>query len=192
MTDFLDKLDTKDQLLELIRSQALQHGCLKLKSGVVSNYYLDLRKVTLHGIGANLVGRVIGHLAVHCGASVIAGPESAAIPIVTVAALRASLCRMMSGPPVCGCYVRKATKEHGTQRRIEGCLNPGDRVLLVDDVLTTGGSLLDAAQVIREAGGEIVRATCLVDRLQGAGEALAAANIPYSPMFTIRDLGITD
>ncbi|MCS6975381.1 MAG: phosphoribosyltransferase family protein, partial [Gemmatales bacterium] len=89
-----------------------------------------------------------------------------------------------------GFCVRKEAKSHGTQKRIEGRLEPGFRVAIVEDVMTTGGSVLTAIEAVRQAGAEIVGVICLLDRLQGARERIEGMGLRFEPLFTIRDLGL--
>ena len=115
----------------------------------------------------------------------IGGLEVGAIPMATAAAVRYH----QEGRPLEGFFVRKQAKAHGSQERVEGVLKPGMRVAVIDDVLTTGGSVLQAIEEVEKVGAEVVLVTCIVDRLEGAREKLTP-RYDYRPMFTIRDLGI--
>jgi len=174
-------------LRDLIQREALLFGNFTLKSGATSTYYFDLRRVTLSSDGAKLIGEALAARCRELGATTIGGPATAAIPLVAAALVAAGV----DGQELRGCYVRGLAKEHGTGQRLEGPIGPGDRVLLVEDTVTSGGSLLDAAQVLREAGAEIVAACWLVDRGAGGLDAVRAAGIEASALFTLDDFDLT-
>ncbi len=156
---------------------------MTLSSGRSSDYYLDCRRVTLDPEGARLCGRVLYSMYAALGERVAAvgGPTLGADPLVVSFILTA----LDHGERLPGFLVRKAPKEHGTRSRIEGAMGVpvGARVLLVEDVLTTGGSLLQAAEAAREAGFDPAYALVLVDREEGGSRALAEAGVPAQAMF---------
>src|SRR5205823_11612380 len=115
----------------------------------------------------------------------IGGLEVGALPLAAAAVIRYH----DAGREVEGFFVRKQTKDHGSKERVEGVLEPGWRVAIVDDVLTTGGSALEAVREVEARGAEVVAVVCIVDRLQGAREAFGP-RYRYTPLFTIRDFGI--
>lgn len=154
-----------------------------LSSGRSSDYYLDCRRVTLDPEGVRLCGRVLYSIYAALGERVAAvgGPTLGADPLVVSFMLTA----LDHGERIPGFLVRKAAKEHGTRSRIEGAAGvpAGARVLLIEDVLTTGGSLLQAAEAVREAGFDPVTALVLVDRGEGGSRTLAGAGLPVRAVF---------
>ena len=169
----------RDRLLELLREHSVIHGDFTLASGRKSRYYLDSKRTTLLPEGAYLTAREILRILRENGvrADAIGGITLGADPIVCpVAALSHA-----EGPPLRAFIVRKEAKEHGTGRKIEGNLIPGSRVVVVDDVVTTGESTLKAIAAATEAGFQVVAVVCLVDREEGGTEKLSAW--PFFPLF---------
>jgi len=176
--------DVRARLLELFKSRALSFGDFTLASGQKSSYYINSKKVLFHSEAAFLLGEAIWEATQDLEIQAVGGLEIGAIPMAALAV--AAYHR--HGRTLEGFFVRKKTKEHGSQAKIEGMLQAGDRVAILDDVLTTGGSALDAVQEVERAGGAVARIVCIVDRVQGARETLAGYD--FLPLFTIRDLGI--
>ena len=178
-----------EQLRELrgiIREKSLRIGDFTLSSGKKSSYYLDCRMTTLHPRGAFLIGSLIlAKIREHqIQADAIGGLTMGADPIVSAVAVVSSL----EGTPLPAFIVRKETKGHGTQRSIEGYDGkPGSRVIVVDDVCTTAGSILTAADKAEEAGYRVVAAFCVVDREEG-GTELIAKKYPFYALFTAKEL----
>ncbi|GIJ79783.1 orotate phosphoribosyltransferase [Micromonospora phaseoli] len=170
-----------DDLRKFISDLAVVHGRVVLSSGREADWYVDLRRVTLHHQAAPLVGRVMRELTVDWSYDAVGGLTLGADPIA-LAMLHAS------GRPLDAFVVRKAGKAHGLQRRIEGPDVAGRRVLAVEDTSTTGGSVLTAVEALREAGAEVVGVAVIVDR--GAGDAVRAAGVPYRAAYTLADLGL--
>jgi orotate phosphoribosyltransferase len=160
------------RLAALVRELAVVHGRVTLSSGAQADYYVDLRRVTLHHEAAPLIGRLIRELTADWSYQAVGGLTLGADP-VAAAVLHAS------GPPVDAFVVRKSVKEHGMQRRIEGPDVAGRAVLAVEDTSTTGASVLTAVAVLREAGADVVGVATVVDRDTGAREAVEAAGLPY-------------
>lgn len=173
------------RLLELFRDRAVYFGDFTLASGKKSTYYINSKKAFLSGEILALLGELFWDTARGLNARAVGGLEIGAIPLTAATVLRAHA----AGQPVEGFFVRKQAKEHGSKERVEGGLKPGDRVLILDDVLTTGGSALSAVEAAEAAGALVVGVACIVDRLEGATATLAA--YPFRPIFTIRDFGIT-
>lgn len=173
-------------LIELIRRDALKFGDFVLASGAKSSYYIDCRNVTLSAEGAAWIGEGILDLLAEEPFDAVGGMTMGADPILaavlTVAGLRGRALR--------GFIVRKEAKQHGTGKLVEGPLRAGDRVVIVEDVSTTGGSALKAAEAAEAAGAKVVRIVTVLDRLAGAGEAFASRGFAFSSLSTIRDLGI--
>ncbi len=175
------------RLLDLIRRDAFKVGEFTLASGAKSNYYIDGRLLTLSSDGAHALACVILDLIQDEEIDAVGGMTMGADPIVgAVLALAHAQGRRLGG-----FLCRKERKGHGTGKLVEGNLRAGDRVLMVEDVVTTGGSTLRAIDAVEEVGGRVVRIIAMVDRLAGAGEAFAARGHRFTPVFTVRDLGIT-
>jgi orotate phosphoribosyltransferase len=176
----------RQRLIELFRQHALKFGDFTLASGRKSTYYLDGRLITLHAEGLKLIAEGILDLLTDFDFAAVGGMSIGADPIVggvlTVAAQR--------GRPLLGFLVRKEAKEHGTKRMVEGPVQPGSKVVIVDDVITTGGSSLQAIDRALEVGCQVVCVVGVCDRLQGGAEAFAARGIPFRSLLTIRDFGI--
>jgi orotate phosphoribosyltransferase len=176
--------DARSRLLDLFTARAVAFGDFTLASGQKSRYYINSKKVLFHGEAIALLGELLYEATRDLDIHAIGGLEIGAIPMATAAVLR----YRQAGKTLEGFFVRKQVKGHGSQERIEGLVNRGDRVVVVDDVLTTGESVVQAVEAVEERGGTVARVVCIVDRLQGAGERLA--NYDFHPLFTVRDLGI--
>jgi orotate phosphoribosyltransferase len=171
----------RDELLPLVKELAVVPGRVVLSSGQEADYYVDLRRVTLHREGAPLVGRAMLELTADWSYDAAGGLTLGADPVAT-AMLHASAGTLDAF------VVRKAEKQHGLQRRIEGPDVVGRRVLAVEDTSTTGASVLSAVVALREAGAEIVGVAVIVDR--GAGVAVRAAGLDYRAIYSLADLGL--
>jgi len=172
------------ELRDLVETRAVKVGEFVLTSGRRSDYYVDGKQVTLHGRGAFLVASLVLQRCRMHDARAVGGLTLGADPIAgAVAALSGA-----GDAQVSAFIVRKEAKSHGTARTIEGpALRPAERVILVDDTLTTGGTLLTAAEAVRAEGADVVEAVCVVDREEGGAEALAAAGIPLYALFRRSD-----
>ncbi len=173
-----------DRLKELFRERALQFGDFTLASGKKSTYYVNSKKVLFHAEAITLLGELLYDATKDLDFQAMGGLEVGAIPM----AASALTAFHRAGRPLEGFFVRKQAKEHGSKERLEGQVKSGDKVVVIDDVLTTGGSVLQAIEVVEALGAKVVRVVCICDRLQGAAEALAKYD--YRPIFTIRDFGI--
>jgi orotate phosphoribosyltransferase len=176
----------RQELRDIIRRRSLRIGDFTLSSGKKSSYYLDCRMTTLDPHGALLIGRLIlkkiRSEKIHADA--IGGLTMGADPIATAVAVVSAL----EGSPLPAFIVRKETKGHGTQRMIEGWDGKrGSQVIVVDDVCTTGDSILKAADRAEEAGYEVSAAFCIVDREEG-GTEIIAKRYPFYPLFTAKEL----
>lgn len=178
--------EPRSALLALIRRDALIRGAVTLSSGRQADWYLDLRRVTLSGEAAPLVGTVMLELTADLAFDAVGGLTMGADP-VAAAMLHAAAAR---GRRLDAYVVRKEAKQHGLQRRIEGPDVAGRRCLVVEDTSTTGGSPLTAAEAVREAGGTVVAVATIADRATGAAERFAAAGYAYRSAFTLSDLGV--
>lgn len=175
----------RDDLRKFITDLAVVHGRVTLSSGAEADYYLDLRRISLHHASAPLVGRVMLDLVQDWDFEAVGGLTLGADPVAT-AMMHASAA---TSRPVDAFVVRKAGKAHGLQRRIEGPEVDGLRVVAVEDTSTTGSSVLTAVDALREAGAEVIGVAVIVDR--GAGEAVRAAGLPYRAAFTLSDLELS-
>ena len=179
--------ELKAKLLTLLEREALKKGKFVLSSGKASDYYLDGRIITLTPEGAYLVASIILELVKDKNIDAIGGPTLGADPIVGAVAALSHIKKI----PLKTFIVRKQTKEHGTQRQVEGpVLRKGSRVILVDDVATTGKALIEAKEALERIGVEIERALVIVDRQEGAAENLSRAGLKLDSIFTIEDFGL--
>lgn len=174
------------QLLTLIRDLAVVHGKVTLASGREADYYVDLRRITLHARAAPLVGRVLLDLVKDWECAAVGGLTMGADP-VAAAMLHAAAAQ---GRALDAFVVRKEGKAHGLQRRIEGPDVAGRPVVAVEDTSTTGGSVLTAVEALREAGAQVVGVAVIVDRGTGAREKIEAEGLPYRAAFDLADLGL--
>ncbi|MDP2941470.1 MAG: orotate phosphoribosyltransferase [Candidatus Omnitrophota bacterium] len=179
--------ELKQRLLEVLQQEALKKGHFVLSSGKTSNYYLDGRLITLSAEGAYLVASIILELVKERKIDAIGGPTLGADPIAgAVAALS-----YLRKAPLKAFIVRKDAKGHGTQRQVEGPqLKSGERVILVDDVATTGKALVEAKEALEKIGVKAESAIVIVDREEGAREALAKAGLKLESIFTIAEFGL--
>ena len=178
--------DARAALLARIVDTAVVHGPVTLSSGAEANYYVDLRRITLDGHAAPLVGEVMLDLVADLQFEAVGGLTLGADPVAT-AMVHASAAR---GRRLDAFVVRKEGKAHGLQRRIEGPDVAGRRVLAVEDTSTTGGSVLTAVEALREAGAEVVAVAVIVDRDTGSREAVQAQGLEYRYAYGLADLGL--
>ena len=173
----------REELARRVSDRALLHGDFVLRSGKRSTVYLDKYRFETDPALLGPIGAALAELAAQGGAPPdrLAGPELGAVPLAAAAALA-------SGIPFL--IVRKAAKDYATEGLIEGVFEPGERVLAIEDVVTTGGALIAAVEVLRAAGLAIERALCVLDREEGGGEALAALGVQLEPLFRRADLGM--
>jgi orotate phosphoribosyltransferase len=180
----------KEILIDLLKTHALKHGDFILSSGKKSSYYLDVRQVTLRSRGADVIAQLINEV-ITCDLSLenyaVGGMSIGADPIV--GALLVNAAEM--GEDLLGFIVRKETKDHGTKQLVEGPLEVGMSVVIVEDVATTGASALKAVDAVLAMTCHVEVIIAVVDRLEGAVEACTARGIPFKSLVTIRDLGIT-
>ncbi|GAB6899759.1 orotate phosphoribosyltransferase [Kineosporia succinea] len=177
----------RDELRDLIRELAVVHGKVTLASGKEADYYVDLRRITLDGQAAPLVGRVMRDLVKDWSFEAAGGLTLGADP-VAVSMLHAAAA---VGERLDTFVVRKQGKAHGLQRQIEGSPVEGRRVLAVEDTSTTGGSVLTAVEALRAAGAEVVGVAVIVDRNTGAREKVEAEGLPYRYAYDLSDLGLS-
>jgi orotate phosphoribosyltransferase len=176
--------DARERLLDDIRKKAVVRGRVVLSSGQEADYYVDLRRITLDGRSAGLVGEVMLDLTSGLDYDAVGGLTLGADPVAT-AMLHAAAAR---GRSLDAFVVRKEGKAHGLQRRIEGPDVAGRRVLAVEDTSTTGSSVLTAVDALREADAQVVGVAVLVER--GAARAVAGYGLPYLAAYSLADLGL--
>ena len=182
-----NRAELKEKLFELLNKGALKRGKFVLSSGKESNYYLDGRLITLAPEGAYLVASIIFDMIKDKAPDALGGPTLGADPIVgALAALS-----YINKQPIKTFIVRKEAKGHGMQQQIEGPqLLSGNRVILVDDVATSGKAILEAKQVLDKIGVVVDKVIVIVDRKQGAGQNLAKEGLKLESIFTITDFGL--
>ena len=175
-------MDARDRLIELLREHALVIGEITLTSGQRASYYVDAKRAILLPDGFAALGELVAAQAREWGATAIGGMTMGADPVACAA--------LAGGFDGKAFFVRKETKQHGLARRIEGpLLSAGDRCVVVEDVVTTGGSTLAAIAALQEEGATICGVISVLDRLAGGGEAIeAAAGAPYRPLSTIDEV----
>jgi orotate phosphoribosyltransferase len=178
--------DTEKQLLDLLKERSFKEGTFKLASGAVSNYYIDGKTSEVFSKGAFLIGRVLYEQTKDLPFDALGGLEVGAVPLTAAAAIHYHL----NGRTLEGFWVRDKQKAHGTRKLVEGGIKEGDRVLIVDDVITSGGSALKAVEAVKGMGCKVVLVLALVDRLQGAEKAFREAGVEFRSIFTIRDFGV--
>jgi orotate phosphoribosyltransferase len=176
------------QLVALLKRDALRLGSFTLASGRSSHYYIDGRRVTLQAEGSRLIALgMLDLLEAHPEVAAIGGLTLGADPIVgATLALAASQGR----PELRGFLVRKQAKTHGAGNLVEGPLEPGSTVAIVDDVATTGGSSVQAIEAVEALGCKVAVVAVVLDRLEGAAQAFASRGLIFRPLLTIRDLGV--
>ncbi|MFY9487857.1 MAG: phosphoribosyltransferase family protein [Solirubrobacterales bacterium] len=174
--------DAREILIAQLREHALVIGEVTLTSGKTAKYYVDAKRAILQNPGFVALGELVAELARQVGATAIGGMTMGADPVACAA--------LAAGTDAKAFFVRKDRKEYGLQRWVEGpLLTPGERCLIVEDVVTTGGSTVQAIERVLAEGFEIAGVCSVLDRLAGGGDAIAAAaNAPYKPFATIDDV----
>jgi orotate phosphoribosyltransferase len=173
----------KQTLVAELREHSLILGEVTLASGAIAQYYVDARRALMRPSGFRAAGELIAARAHELGAAAVGGPATAAIPPACAAIA------VPAGSDLLAFFVRGAKKEHGLQRWVEGPVEPGMKVLVVEDTVTTGGSTATAVERIGEEGLEVAGVIAVVDRLAGGGERIeAAAGAPYTALVTIDEL----
>ena len=176
----------REDLLSLVRSQAIVQGKVTLSSGREADYYVDLRRTTLSAAAGPLVGRVMLDLTKDLDYDAVGGLTMGADPIAVAMLHQAAA----QGRALDAFVVRKEAKAHGLQKQIEGPDISGRRVLVVEDTSTTGGSPLAALAAVRAAGATAVGVATIADRDTGAGAKIEAEGVPYLFAYSLQDLGL--
>jgi len=174
----------KSELFRLLKSQAFSKGKFILSSGKESNFYLDARLVTLSAPGAFLTARIMLDMIKDDQLDAIGGPTLGADPMVgAIASLS-----YQEGRPINTFIIRKQPKAHGKQQQVEGpLLKEGDSVVIIDDVATTGKAFVESIEVLQKMNIKIKKAICVIDRVEGAFEALAGYKVPLQSIFNIAE-----
>jgi orotate phosphoribosyltransferase len=173
----------RSMLLGELREHSLVLGEVTLSSGAKAEYYVDARRAIMRPQGFLAAGELIAAAAVEAGASAVGGPVMAAIPLACAAIA------VPTGAGLVGFFVRSERKDHGLQRWVEGAVDAGDRCLVVEDTVTSGGSTVGAIERVREQGLEVAGVLAVVDRLAGGAERIeAAAAAPYRALVTIDEI----
>lgn len=175
--------EKKARLAELVKELAVVHGKVTLSSGKEADYYVDLRRATLHHEASRLIGALLRELTADWDFAAVGGLTLGADPVAT-SIMHAD------GRDIDAFVVRKEAKKHGMQRRIEGADVEGKKVLVVEDTTTTGNSPLTAVAALREAGAEVVGVATVVDRETGAGDVIAAEGLEYRSLLGLGDLDL--
>lgn len=176
----------KSELATLVAELAVVHGRVTLSSGREADYYVDMRRATLHHRAAPLIGRLLRGLTGDWDFDAVGGLTLGADP-VAAAMLHSAAAENVA---LDSFVVRKSSKDHGMQRRIEGPGVQGTRVLAVEDTSTTGGSVLTAVEALRAEGAIVTGVATVVDRDTGAREAIEQAGLPYRHLLGLGDLGL--
>jgi orotate phosphoribosyltransferase len=173
----------RERLIAALREHALVIGEVTLTSGRKAQYYVDAKRAIMLPEGFMALAELVSAQARECGATAVGGVPVSAIPVACAP--------LAAGYPEKAFIVRKERKEHGLQRWIEGpLLDPGERCLVVEDVVTSGGSTVEAVERVQSEGFEVAGVVCVLDRLAGGGEAISAAigGAPYVALTTIDDV----
>ena len=176
---------SRARLLELLRVRSFARKRVVLASGRESDFFVDCKQTVLSAEGHALAGELLFEAITPMKVAAVAGVELGGCPLASAVALTSQL----RGAPIDAIYVRKDAKDHGSRRELEGDVHlpRGARVALVEDVVTTGGSTLKAAEKLRAAGFEVTGVAAIVDRLEGGREAIEAAGLPLTAIYTRRD-----
>ncbi len=171
--------NTKNQLIKLLKdNHVVKYGKFTLSSGKESNYYVDMKRAITDPIILSKVAEIISEKLDTNDTDKVAGPALGAIPIVTAVSILSSIPMLM---------IRKEKKDYGTSELIEGDLKEGDKVIVLEDVTTTGGSLIKAVKAVSENGGLVKKAFVIVDRDEGAIDNLKREGIELEPLVSVND-----
>ena len=172
-------MSKQEQLIELLKkNQVIRFGEFTLSSGKKSDYYVDMKRAITNPAILNLASEIITEK-LDGSVNKIAGPALGAIPLITAVSLKSRIPMLM---------IRSAKKDYGTSQLIEGDLEEGDLVVVLEDVTTTGKSLMDAIEAILEAGGKIQKAYVVVDRAEGAKEIFKERGIKFEPLISVDEI----
>lgn len=168
------------ELIELLKeNKVIKFGKFTLSSGKQSDYYVDMKRAVTNPLILRKVAEILSERIDKSIVERVAGPALGAIPLVTAVSLATGIPMLM---------IRKAKKDYGTSKLIEGDLNPGDGVVVLEDVTTTGNSLVDAIKTIEENGGKVQKAFVIVDRDEGALKSFKEKGIDFEPLVSVGEL----
>ena len=174
----------RDHLRRMLLERSMRFGEFVLSSGITSNYYIDVRKTSLHPQGLLWISQLFWELLETEGVSAIGGLTMGADPLVAGLMIHS----LRAGRPLDGFLVRRSAKDHGTLGQVEGNLAGHKRVAILDDVITSGESALLAAEAAESYKAQVVRILAVVDRNQGAAQVFQQRGYPFTPLFTVNDL----
>jgi orotate phosphoribosyltransferase len=172
-------LEARGKLFALLKEKAFRRGRVVLASGRESDFYFDMKPAMLDPDGAGLMAELILQQLQDVTVDCIGGLEMGAVPLIAPVAMRSP----QFGRRLPGFFVRKAVKDHGTKKRVDGCDIAGKTVVILEDVTTTGASAMDAVKAVTEAGAEVALVLSILDRGEGAADLYAAAGIPFTSLF---------
>tara|TARA_B100000029_G_scaffold334224_3_gene326352 strand:+ start:370 stop:957 length:588 start_codon:yes stop_codon:yes gene_type:complete len=180
----------RERLIQIVSDRSLLRGTeMKLASGASSNFYFDMKRTAFHPEGASLIAELILYELSDISVDYVGGLEMGAVPLVACV-----IQKSFPEHPIGGFFVRKQPKEHGTRRLIEGLPQDeslaGKSIVLLEDVTTTGGSVIKAITAVREEGAHVPAVVTVVDRLQGASENLKRENVALRPLLTVEDFSL--
>ncbi|MBC8203110.1 MAG: orotate phosphoribosyltransferase [Planctomycetes bacterium] len=173
---------TRDELAKRIAQTAVLHGDFTLRSGRKSTWYIDKYLFSTKPDILRAIGPLLGELLPE-GTTLLAGAELGGIPLVTSVSMASDL------PCI---FMRNQKKEYGTAKQLEGTLQPVDSVVIIEDIATTGGQVLEAAETITSLGARVLSIIAVIDRCEGARENVETAGYNFQSLFTTADLGITE
>jgi orotate phosphoribosyltransferase len=174
----------RDHLRRMLLERSMRFGEFVLSSGVTSNYYIDVRKTSLHPQGLQWISRLFWEVLEPEGITAVGGLTMGADPLVAGLLLHSAAV----GRPLEGFLVRRSAKDHGTRGQVEGNLAGHKRVAILDDVITSGESALVAAEAAESYKAQVVRIAAVVDRNQGAAQVFQQHGYPFTPLFTVDEL----
>jgi orotate phosphoribosyltransferase len=179
MNDRERKGDVRDKLFALLKERAFRRGRIVLASGRESDFYFDMKPAMLDPDGAALMAELILQRIQGVKADCVGGLEMGAVPLIAPVAMRS----VDFGRRLPGFFVRKAVKDHGTKKRVDGADIAGKTVIILEDVTTTGGSAMDAVKAVEDAGAKVALVISILDRGEGAAELYQDAGIPFASLF---------
>lgn len=171
--------ELRNRLFALLKARAFRRGRVVLASGRESDFYFDMKPAMLDPEGAGLMAELILQQIQDVRADCVGGLEMGAVPLIAPVAMRS----LDFGRPLPGFFVRKAVKDHGTKKRVDGADIAGKRVIILEDVTTTGGSAMDAVKAVEAAGATVALVISILDRGEGAADLYAKAGIPFMSLF---------
>jgi len=181
-----ETMDTtaRDQLRQMLLQRSMRFGEFILSSGATSNYYVDVRKTSLHPVGLRMIAKLFFEALKDDGVTAVGGLTLGADPLVAGVMIHSA----EAGQPIEGFLVRRNTKDHGLRGQVEGNLAGHKRVAILDDVITSGESSLIAAEAAESYRAQVVRVLAVVDREQGASQVFQQRGYPFTPLFSIGEL----